>query len=125
MVGTVVEWPNEDPIFHNVFSKSQAQPFNLGLYRKGDAAKRQIFDKPGEVDVFCSIHAKMSCVILVLENPWFATVGAGGSYNITNVPAGSYNLVAWQERLPSKTVKITVPASGVVKVDFALNPLPN
>jgi plastocyanin len=125
MVGTTVEWPNEDPIFHNVFSKSATTNFNLGLYRKGDAAKQVTFDKPGEADVFCSIHSKMSCVILVLENPFFAAADSRGRYAITNVPAGSYNLVAWQERLPSKTVKITVPETGDVNINFTLTPVPN
>jgi plastocyanin len=122
MVGTTVEWPNEDTIFHNVFSKSQTKPFDLGLYRKGDQAKQVIFDKPGEVDVFCSIHAKMNCIILVLENPWFAATDAKGRYAITNVPAGSYKLVAWQERLFSKTREITVPETGEIKIDFTLGP---
>ncbi len=84
MVGTVVEWPNEDNIFHNVFSKSEANKFDLDLYKKGDPPKRSPpFDKPGEVDVYCSIHARMNCIILVLENPYFAMADARGHYTIT------------------------------------------
>jgi plastocyanin len=122
MVGTVVEWPNEDNIFHNVFSKSESNPFDLDLYKKGDPPKRSPpFTKPGEVDVFCSIHARMSCIILVLENPYFAVTDAKGRYTITNVPPGHYTLVAWQERLPSDNKEIVVPENGGLSgVDFTL-----
>jgi plastocyanin len=122
MIGTVVEWPNEDNIFHNVFSKSDANPFDLDLYKKGDPPKKSpAFDKPGQVDVFCSIHARMSCVVLVLENPYFAMADARGHFTISNVPPGHYTLVAWQERLPSDTKEIVVPESGdLTGVNFTL-----
>jgi plastocyanin len=122
MVGTVVEWPNQDNIYHNVFSKSDANPFDLDLYKKGDPPKRSPpFEKPGEVDVFCSIHARMSCIILVLENPYFAKTDGRGRYVIPDVPPGHYTLVAWQERLPSDTRDITVPESGDLSgIDFTL-----
>jgi plastocyanin len=122
MVGAVVEWPNEDNIFHNVFSKSDVNQFDLDLYKKGDPAKKSPpFDKPGEVDVFCSIHARMSCVILVLENPYFAKSDAKGHYTIANVPPGHYTVVAWQERLPNDTREIVVPESGdLAGINFTL-----
>jgi plastocyanin len=123
MAGTTVVWPNEDPILHNVYSKSPTKRFDLDLYKKGDPAKSVTFDKPGEVDVFCSIHARMSCIILVLENPFFAVSGAGGHYAITNVPPGQYTLVAWQERLPEDVKTITVPATGDLSgVNFVVGP---
>ena len=118
VIGTVVEWPNQDEIFHNAFSMSEAQPFDLGLYK--DEIKRVKFDKPGRLDVFCSIHTAMHCIVLVLENPHFATTDAKGRYAMTNVPAGTYKLKAWHERLPSLTKEITVPETGEVKVDFTL-----
>src|SRR4029079_18714624 len=114
VAGTTVEWPNNDDIFHNVFSMSEANPFDLGLYKNPDV-KRVPFNKAGRVDVFCSIHANMNCVVDVLENPWFAVADAGGKYAITNVPPGTYKLKAWHERLPSQTQEITVPAEGEVK----------
>jgi plastocyanin len=119
MVGTTVEWPNNDDIFHNVFSYSEAKPFDLGLYKNPDV-KMVTFDKPGRVDVFCSIHSSMNCVVLVLENPFFAATNDKGVYSITNVPAGVYKLKAWHERLPAQVREITVPETGETNVDFTL-----
>jgi plastocyanin len=119
MVGTTVEWPNNDRIYHNVFSFSDAKQFDLGLYKSGDS-KSVTFDKPGRVDVFCSIHSSMNCIVLVMENPFFARADDKGRYVIRDVPAGEYTLKAWHERLPMQEQKITVSATGEVKVDFTL-----
>lgn len=119
LVGTTVEWPNRDEIFHNVFSVSEAKEFDLGLY-KGEEVKKVTFDKAGRVDVFCSIHKKMNCVILVLRNPWFAATDDKGRYRITGVPAGTYQVKAWHEFLPAQTREITVPEEGEVKADFTV-----
>jgi plastocyanin len=120
MVGTTVEWPNYDDIYHNVFSVSDAAQFDLGLYKGNPPDKRVTFDKPGRVDVFCSIHKDMNCVVLVLENPYFASTDENGNYKILDVPPGRYKLKAWQERLPADEREITVPTNGEVKVDFVL-----
>lgn len=119
MAGTTVEWPNQDEIFHNVFSISDTKPFDLGLYKHPEV-KRVTFDKPGRVDAFCSIHKSMTCVVLVLENPFFAATDDKGRYSIPNVPAGTHKLKAWHERLPSHTKEITVTAEGEVRMDFLL-----
>jgi plastocyanin len=120
VVGTTVEWPNNDQIFHNVFSVSDAKQFDLGLYKGNPREKRVTFDKAGRVDVFCSIHANMHCVVLVLENPYYALADTRNHYSISNVPAGTYKLTAWHERMPLQSKEITVPATGDVKVDFLL-----
>jgi plastocyanin len=120
MVGTTVEWPNDDAIFHNVFSYSDAKNFDLGLYKGNPPNKRVTFDKPGRVDVFCSIHSEMHCIVLVLENPYFAPTDGDGNYKISNVPPGKYKLKAWHERLPADEKEITVPESGEVRVDFTV-----
>jgi len=119
MTGTRVEWPNNDSILHNVFSVSEACPFDLDLY-KAPVIKSVKFDKPGRVDVFCSIHTRMNCIVLVVENPYFASTNEKGGYSITNVPPGTYKLKAWHERLPAQSQDITVPETGDMKVDFAL-----
>ncbi|HEX7858970.1 MAG TPA: carboxypeptidase regulatory-like domain-containing protein [Verrucomicrobiae bacterium] len=119
MVGTTVEWPNKDDIFHNVFSMSESNPFDLGLYKDPEVKKVQ-FQNPGRVDVFCSIHSQMNCVLLVLQNPFFASTGKSRRYRIENVPPGTYKLKAWHHRLPAQMKEIVVPASGEVRVDFTL-----
>lgn len=120
VAGTTVEWPNNDDIFHNVFSMSDAKQFDLELYKGNPPEKRITFDRAGRVDVFCSIHANMHCVVLVLENPFFATADESGRYTISNVPPGTYKLKAWHERLPATSVEITVPAEGEVTADLTL-----
>ena len=120
LAGTTVEWPNNDNIYHNVFSDSDAKQFDLGLYKSNPTEKRVTFDKPGKVDVYCSIHANMHCIVLVMENPYFAMTDADGHYTITNVPPGTYKLKAWHERLPADEREITVPATVATKVDFTL-----
>jgi plastocyanin len=120
MAGTKVEWPNNDDIYHNVFSVSDAAQFDLGLYKGNPPDKSVVFDKPGRVDVFCSIHENMHCVVLVMANPYFAATDASGHYAITNVPPGTYKLKAWHERLPVDVQEITVPTNGEIKVDFTL-----
>jgi plastocyanin len=120
MVGTTVEWPNNDDIYHNVFSYSDAKQFDLGLYKKNPPEARVTFDKAGKVDVYCSIHTDMHCIVLVLDNPYFATTDADGNYSIQNVPPGTYKLKAWHDRLPPDAREITVPTNGVVKADFTL-----
>lgn len=119
-VGTTVEWPNNDDIFHNVFSMSDAKQFDLGLYKGNPKEKRVTFDKPGRVEVFCSIHANMHCVVIVLENSFYAVTDNEGRYVIRNIPPGVYKLKAWHERLPAQTQEITVPAEGELKVNFTL-----
>lgn len=119
VVGTTVRWPNEDDIFHNVFSMSDAKEFDLGYYKK-EKVPEVLFDRVGRVDVFCAIHTKMHCIILVVPNPFFAMADDKGRFTIKNVPAGTYKVRAWHERLPSQTREIVVPEAGDVKVDFAL-----
>ncbi|HYG21324.1 MAG TPA: carboxypeptidase regulatory-like domain-containing protein [Verrucomicrobiae bacterium] len=118
--GAMVEWPNYDEIFHNVFSVSDAKSFDLDLYKGNPPGKQVTFDRSGRVDVFCSIHERMHCIVLVLDNPHFASADEKGNYRITNVPAGTYILKAWHDRLPTEAREITVPADGEVRADFVL-----
>jgi plastocyanin len=120
LAGSTVEWPNNDEIFHNVFSMSEATPFDLGLYKGNPPEKRVAFDQPGKVDVFCSIHANMHCIVLVMANPYFAATDSEGRYRIENIPPGKYKLKAWHERLPAAVEEIVVPTNGEVKINFTL-----
>jgi plastocyanin len=119
VVGTAVRWPNEDDIFHNVFSMSDAKEFDLGYYKKEKVPEVQ-FDRVGRVDVFCAIHPRMHCIILVVPNPFFALADEKGRFEIRNVPAGTYRLKGWHERMPSRTREVVVPATGEVRVELTL-----
>jgi class 3 adenylate cyclase/plastocyanin len=93
-VGGTVGFPNGDPFFHNVFSYSSAKRFDLGRYPQGET-KEVTFPDPGIVEVFCEVHEFMRGAILVTENPFYAAVGADGSFRIPDVPAGSYTIAFW------------------------------
>jgi plastocyanin len=107
MTGTTVEFPNDDPIYHNVFSLSRARGFDLGRYAAGHS-KSVRFDRPGIVRVFCDIHSHMSAFILVFAHPFFAVTDDRGQYAIRNVPPGKYTLKAWHEVLPEVSRPVTV-----------------
>jgi plastocyanin len=119
VVGSSVRWPNEDDIFHNVFSMSDAKEFDLGYY-KTEKVPEVRFERVGRVDVFCAIHPRMHCIILVVPNPLFAVADEKGRFAIRNVPAGTYKVRAWHERIPSQTREIVVPEVGEVKLAFML-----
>jgi plastocyanin len=117
--GASVEFPNSDPVSHNVFSISPAKRFNLGLYVRG--AKRRItFDHPGVVELLCNVHLEMSGYIVVLKNPYFSRASSDGTYRITAVPAGRYRLRCWNEALPAQERTVLVPQAGPVTVDFPM-----
>ena len=110
--GTSVTFPNMDAVFHNVFSTSGRNSFDLGSYRSGDPARSVVLTTPGVVEVFCNIHAKMNANILVVPGPLFAKVGADGSYRIENVPTGARRIVAWSPNAKAVQQKIEVGSSG-------------
>ena len=93
--GSAVEFPNDDKVFHNVFSLSKAKRFDLGLYKSG-TSKGVTFNKAGIIDVYCNIHPQMAAKILVVDNKHYAVTAADGSFKIQNVPPGTYPAVAWQ-----------------------------
>ena len=119
MTGTTVDFPNSDPFYHNVFSLSKAGRFDLGRYAAG-RSKSVRFDKPGIVRVFCDIHSHMNAYILVFSHPFFALTNAEGRYGIDRVPAGTYNVIAWNEGTASEPQSVTVPDGGVAELDFLL-----
>ena len=118
-VGTTVEFPNSDPMSHNVFSISEVKRFNLGLYARG-TTRRLKFDRPGVVELLCNVHLEMSAYIVVLKNPYFARPDADGKYRIAGVPAGRHRLRCWHERLPVQERTVEVPKAGSLTVDFSM-----
>jgi plastocyanin len=102
-VGTVVDFPNYDPIFHNAFSNYDGQIFDVGLYPPG-SSRAVAFRREGIVRIFCNIHPTMSAVVVVVKSPFFATSGKTGEFSIPNVPGGTYRLHVFHERATQQTL---------------------
>ncbi len=95
-VGSVVEFPNRDPFFHNVFSLFEGKRFDLGLYEAG-TSRMVHFDRVGISYIFCNIHPEMSAVVITLATPLYAIANASGQVSIPGVPYGRYELHIWSE----------------------------
>ena len=118
LVGTSVDFPNSDEVFHNVFSYSKPKEFDLGRYPKGQR-KRVLFDEVGVVNIYCDIHAYMYATVLVLDNPYFAVPDDDGQYEIPNVRPGTYKLGFWYGRKEVDSRTITIRAGESTLVHFA------
>jgi plastocyanin len=117
--GTSVVFPNFDTVYHNVFSNSPRNSFDLGSSRAGDTPHPVTLTKPGVVEVFCNMHQKMSASVLVVPSPLYAKVRADGTFRIDNVPLGDRKVVAWSPRAKSSEKRVDVTPSGA-EVTFAL-----
>jgi hypothetical protein len=116
-LGSTVDFPNLDIIYHNAFSNFNGQPFDVGLYAPR-TSKGVTFKHPGIVRVFCNIHSTMSAIIAVLTTPWYTVTPSSGKYSIPNVPPGEYNLRLFHERAQENNIRflehpITVPETGL------------
>jgi plastocyanin len=118
-VGSAVSFPNEDPIFHNVFSLSKAKQFDLGYYPKGQTRAVR-FDLPGVVQVYCHIHADMSAAVLVVPTAWWTRPTLDGSFSLKGIPPGSYELVAWHRSAGFFRRRVTVKGGQTLRVDFTI-----
>lgn len=119
-VGATVEFPNADPFFHNVFSYSSTQRFDLGRYPQGES-KTVDFPEPGIVSVFCEVHDKMRGVIVVTESPYHAVVAEDGSFRIDGLPAGEHRLAFWSADHRPVERTVTVDAGATSRVEVELN----
>jgi plastocyanin len=117
--GSSVDFPNDDPIFHNVFSLSSAATFDLRRYPRGQS-RTQTFPKTGIVKVYCNIHSHMSATILVMDNPYFTIPALDGTFELTNVPPGQYTLVGWHERVGERRSAVRVEPGKASTVDLSL-----
>jgi plastocyanin len=126
--GSVVDFPNRDPFFHNVFSLFEGKRFDLGLYEAG-ATNSVRFDRVGVSFLFCNIHPEMSAVVVSVDTPYFGVSDGAGNVTIANVPDGRYEVHYWSERgLPEslkqliRTVSISSSSRSLTPVQIAENP---
>jgi len=117
--GSTVEFPNDDLIFHNVFSLSRAATFDLGRYPR-DETRAETFAQPGIVKVFCHLHSHMSAIVRVFDHPYFVIPDRDGRFSIPGVPAGTHRVTAWHERVGNVTEDVTLRAGGTVDLAFSL-----
>ena len=117
-VGTMVEFPNLDDTYHNVFSYSKTKRFDLGRYRKGEKPGVVLFDKPGVVTLHCEIHGTMRGTILVLDTPYFQKTDAQGHFLLEGLPAGRYLLKAWVSEDDVRVQTVDLQAGATVHLDF-------
>lgn len=116
--GTTVDFTNNDNVVHNVFvPPGSATRFNLGTYGAG-VTKTVTFDEFGEVTLLCNVHAEMLGYIIVLQNPYFALTDKKGNFEIKDVPAGTYQLKVWHEKLRETSQEVVVEAGKTASVEF-------
>lgn len=120
LVGTSVEFANNDKTFHNVFSTSEAKRFDLGLYSPG--RRRTVpFDKSGLVRILCHVHPHMEAYIVVKEHPYFAVTDKRGNYELSAVPLGEYRLEVWHPELGTRVEPFSLVREGeVLAIDIDL-----
>jgi plastocyanin len=118
-MGSTVSFPNYDPIFHDVFSLSNAKSFDLGNYAQAHS-RAVTFPKPGIIFVNCHLHSNMSAVIVVTPNRWSTKADAAGHFTLPNVPPGKYTIVAWHKAAGFFRKTIQVTETGHSYVEFAI-----
>ena len=133
LVGSTVQFPNNDQVDHNIFSMSRTKKFNLGSYKPGDS-KAVLFEKPGIVELRCDVHAEMAAYILVMNNPYFAVTDKNGNFQIpdasylqqagledlADLATGKYFIKTWHEKLKTQKEAITITADEDVTVQLNL-----
>jgi len=116
-VGTTIDFPNNDKVFHNVFSFRDGKKFDLGMYPTG-TSKRLVFDKPGLARLFCNIHPSMAAYVMAVDTPFHAVSDDRGTFTIAGVPAGRYTYHAWRPGGQPLTGKITVDGERTLEVKW-------
>ena len=115
-VGTVVDFPNDDRVFHNVFSFRDGKQFDLGMYPTG-SLRTVVFDKPGLSRIFCNIHPNMAAYVMAVETPYFAVSDERGAFTIA-VPSGTYTYHAWRPGGTTLTGTVTLDQGTPFKIEW-------
>ena len=114
-VGTEIQFPNSDTVFHNIFAAFDAKKFDLGMYPRGKT-KFQTFTKPGLVALMCSIHAEMSAFVMVVDTPYYTIADSKGKFKLGDVAPGDYNLRCWHESGEKSSTPITITGNKQVDI---------
>ena len=117
--GSKVEFPNQDPWNHNVFSKVNGG-FDTGVYGR-NKTKDQLFKEAGVYSLYCNVHPRMTAFVVALKTPHFTQAGADGRYVLENVPPGQYRMTVWHDRTTAVTKDVTVPAAGLANLKTELD----
>ncbi len=123
--GTVVDFTNHDKIYHNIFSNSQINKFDLGRKKTGETVSKKMLKSEIPVKVYCDIHSNMRAYILVLDNPYFTTVGPEQHFEIKGIPPGTYTMEAWHDYWEPFEKKVTIKKGKITSVDVTLDKVRN
>jgi plastocyanin len=115
--GTTVDLPNNDRVFHNVFSFHDGKRFDLGVYPVG-MTKQVRFDKPGLSRIFCNIHPNMAAYVKAVDSPYFAVSDRDGRFTIAAVPEGTYSYHAWRPGRQDLTGSATLNADSLLALQW-------
>lgn len=111
MQGSRIEFPNQDPFGHNVFSKTNGG-FDTGTYGRGKTRDR-VFDQPGVYALYCNVHPRMTAFVITLATPFYTQAALDGRFSIDSVPPGEYELHTWHDRAVEKVQRVRVGAAGL------------
>jgi plastocyanin len=111
-VGTRLSFPNLDAVYHNVFSRSAGNAFDLGGIKAGEKPGSVVVSQPGHVEIFCNIHSKMRADVLVVPSGHYAKVRPDGSFELPGVPIGSRKVVLWSPTLKPTSQRVDVTPDG-------------
>jgi len=118
--GSTIEFPNQDPFSHNVFSKSVQGPFDTDVFGRGKT-KSAVFKQPGVYSLYCNVHPRMTAFVIAVNTPYYAQAGTDGRFSIGNVPAGTYVIHVWHDRAIEQTGTIIVNNGGVGGMKYQLD----
>ncbi len=119
--GTTVDFTNHDPVYHNVFTNSQSNKFDLGRKRNGETVSVKMTKSEVPVKVYCEIHAAMKAYVLVLDNPFFTTVGPDQTFEIKGIPPGTYTMVAWHDFWAPVEQKVRIKKGKTTQADVTMD----
>ena len=123
--GTTVDFTNSDPVYHNIFTNSQLNKFDLGRKAAGQVSSVKMNHVEVPVKVYCEIHSQMKTNILVLQNPFFTTVQPGQPFEIDGIPSGTYTLIAWHDYWEPVVQTVTIKKGSATQIKITMDKVRN